>query len=71
MDEAARFRGYTDSEWQNEPAASKSRVIAHFLEHNLREAFSYDRAKAAAKDKEQRRKGSLSPDFTKFRQGSH
>jgi len=71
MDEAARFRGYTDSAWQNEPATSKARVIAHFLEHNLREAFSYDKAKLAAKEKEHRRKGSLAPDFSQFRQGAH
>jgi len=70
MDESARFRGYQDSDWQNEPATSKARVIAHFLEHNLREAFSYDKAKAASKAKEDRRKGANSPDFSRFRQGT-
>ena len=70
MDEAARFRGYTDSAWQNEPAASKSRVIAHFLEHNIRESFAYDRAKEEAKQKEDRRRGASMPDFSSFRQGT-
>ncbi len=69
MDEAARFRGYTDSEWQNEPALSKARVICHFLEHNLRESFAYEKAKEAEASKS-RKKGSLSSDFSRFRQGA-
>jgi hypothetical protein len=67
LDEAARFRGYTQREWDSEPFLKKARVLAHFLEHNIRESYAMERARLASK----KDKGKEAPkeDWSRFRQG--
>lgn len=52
MWEAARFRGYRQSDWEREHWQMKARVLAHYLEHQLREAYAAEQANAKAKKQE-------------------
>lgn len=71
MAEAARFRGYTEREWAEEDNISKARVVAHFMEHNIRENYAYEKAEERAeKGSNGRGHGSSPPpNFFQHRQG--
>ena len=43
--EAARFRGYPQSAWEAEDFRCKARVVAHYLEHSIREGYAMEKAK--------------------------
>lgn len=65
-----RFFHYTLGRWKREPVKSQAQMIAHFLEHGIRDAFAAEKAKAAAQ-KEDPEKGNPPEvrDFFKYRQG--
>ena len=51
MREAARWWGYSLSEWKAESLVNRAEVLAHYLEHNRREGYAADKAeKAGGKD---------------------
>jgi hypothetical protein len=71
LDEAARFRGYSQSAWDREPWRKKARVLAHFLEHNLRESYAIEKARLEAKRKERGGGSENTTDWSRFRQGGN
>jgi hypothetical protein len=68
FDEAARFRGYRQSEWDREPWQKKARVLAHYLEHNLRESYVMELARKDSKKKAGKDSGQPPPtNWARFR----
>jgi hypothetical protein len=64
--EAARFWGYNVGQWLLEDRHVKNIAVAHYLEHNTREAFTAERHREQA-DKDKAREHPTT-DFSKFSQ---
>lgn len=69
--EAARFFHYTLGQWEVEHPMIQARAIAHYCEHNVREAYRFEKQKAAQPDKDGATNTPVEavPEWARFRQG--
>lgn len=71
--EALVYFNYNLGEWLREDAHVKATAIAHYIEHNTREAYAWEKTKAAHGDTEKPTAPQLpgwhNPKFSDVRQG--
>jgi hypothetical protein len=67
--EAARFWGYTLSQWEEEPEHLKARAMAHHWEYGLRKSYADELQMESMKDNKPEPGKAVTPNWSHFRQG--